>query len=87
MSLLFVEIPIENFTDFFKEVFLKHNKNSQYDYYLHRWNSFQKNYANEVLESYYGLHYLGISPQNNLNYKFEIVNKKLYSIVKLKFNI
>ena len=78
MSLLFVEIPIENFTDFFKEAFLKHNKNSQYDYYLHRWNSFQKNYANEVLE---------ISPQNNLNYKFEIVNKKLYSIVKLKFNI
>lgn len=87
MALLFVDIPIENFTDFLKLNYPKHNNNTQYDYHLHTWNSFQKNFANEILESYYGLHYLGICPQNNSNYRFEVVNKKLYTIAKLKFNI
>ena len=87
MSSLFVDIVIESFTNFFQEVYIKHNKNQTYDIQLHRWNSFQKNYANEILEAYYGLHYLGMCPQDPSKYRFEIVNKKLYSIVKLKYNI
>lgn len=82
-----VEIPIENFTKFFEGIHNNHHNGQQHDYYLHRLNSYQKNYSNQILESYYGLHYMGISQNDKNNYCFSITDKKLYLTSKLKFGI
>ena len=87
MRPLIVDVPIEIFTKFFSDICKKHYAIEQYEFRLHRLNSYQKNYANEILESYYGMHYAGISPKNSENYCFSVVDKKLYMAAKLKFGI
>jgi len=83
---IFVEIPLDNFNSFFEKEYLNHNKSASYYETFHKMSEFKKSYANQILENYYGLHYMGLVQDNN-SYKFTVLNKKLYSIAKLKFGI
>jgi hypothetical protein len=83
---IFVEISADNFNSFFEKEYLNHNKNAPYYETFHKMSEFKKNYASQLLENYYGLHYMGFMQDKN-NYKFTIINKKLYSIAKLKYGI
>jgi hypothetical protein len=93
MKDLFIEIDSEKFNNFLVEVFPKHHSNSEgfLHYIMHRkmhgLDAFQKNYLNEVLENYYGIHYTGISVKNKDNYTFSVVDKKLCSFLKIKFEL
>jgi hypothetical protein len=81
-----VEISIENFNSFFEKEYLNHNKSASYYETFHKMSEFKKSYANQLLENYYGLHYMGICNDNG-KYRFQIMSRKLYSIAKLKFGI
>lgn len=83
---IFVEVPIDIFNSFFEKEYSNHNKNSPYYEPFHKLSEFKKSYANQLLENYYGLHYMGLGKDRD-SYKFTVVNKKLYSIAKLKFGI
>jgi hypothetical protein len=83
---VFVEIPSELFNTFFEKEYLNHNQNTFFHTPFHKLSEFKKIYANQLLENYYGIHYVGLNSESN-TYKFTIINKKLYSIAKLKFGI
>lgn len=81
------EIPADAFNLFFEKEYASHNVNSSsFCEPFHKFSEFKKNFANQFLENYYGIHYIGMLKESN-NYKFTIVNKRLYTTAKLKFGI
>jgi hypothetical protein len=84
-----IEIDSEKFNSFLMEIAPEHNFSDSFLQYishrrLHRLDSFQKNYINQVLENYYGLHYMA---QNNTNYILSVTNKKLCAFFRIKYGL
>jgi hypothetical protein len=85
-----IEVDSDKFNCFLVEVIPHHHKDADnFVAYLkarqlHKLDSFQKAYVNEVLENYYGLHYMA---QNKKNYILSVTNKKLCAFFKLKYGL
>ena len=90
MSDTLIEVNSEKFNSFLLEVIPIHHANADsflsYLSYkkLHALDSFQKAYVNEVLENYYGIHYMA---QNKENYLLSVTNKKLCAFFKIKYGL
>lgn len=85
-----IEVDSEKFNAFLIESILEHHKDADnfvsYLAYkkLHKLDSFQKAYVNQILENYYGLHYMA---QKNENYILSVTNKKLCAFFKIKYGL
>jgi hypothetical protein len=84
-----IEVDSEKFNSFLVEIAPEHNFSESFSQYilhrkLHRLDSFQKNYINEILENYYGVHFL---VQKNENYILSVTNRKLCTFFKIKYDL
>lgn len=90
MNETFIEVDSEKFNSFLIEVIPEHHQDAHnfvsYLTYrkLHKLDSFQKEYVNQILENYYGLHYMA---QKNENYILSVTNKKLCAFFKIKYGL
>ena len=93
MKETFIEIDCTKFNDFLSKVMPNHHSNCNdllnYLIYkkLHGLDVFQKNYINQVLENYYGIHFKGISPRDKEKYFFSVTDKKLCTFFKIQYGI
>jgi hypothetical protein len=94
MSSTFIEITADKFHEFIIENLPKHQTSesliTELSYQrFHSMTSFKKNFINEILNNYYGIHYVGIvnnSPKDNsLTYKLSVTDKKLCTFFLLKY--
>ncbi len=85
-----IEVDCEKFNAFLIESMPEHHKDADnFIPYLafrklHKLDSFQKAYVNQILENYYGLHYMA---QKNENYVLSVTNKKLCAFFKIKYGL
>ena len=93
MNPTFVEISAEKFNEFIIENLPKHNLastsfiNDLAYQKFHSLNSFKKDFINEILNNYYGIHYVGIATTNdqNLVYKLSVTDKNLCTFFLLRY--
>ena len=88
----FIQISVDKFHQFLFEVLPKHLSSNQLidELTFHRFhtlNSFKKNFINEVLNNYYGIHYVGLTNDHNADilYKLQVSDKKLCTFFMLKY--
>jgi hypothetical protein len=82
-----IEISKEKFDDFFREIYPKHHKTeNQHIAEIHRLSAFEKNYVNQIFELNYGFNYAGLSIDKT-NYNLLLVDKKLFSVARIKYGI
>jgi hypothetical protein len=82
-----IEISKDKFDDFFREIYPKHhNIESQNVSEIHRLSAFEKNYVNQIFELNYGFNYAGLSIDKS-NYHLLLVDKKLFSVARIKYGI
>lgn len=85
-----IEVDSEKFNTFLIESIPEHHKDAgNFISYLsfrklHRLDSFQKAYVNQILETYYGLHYMA---HKNESYILSVTNKKLCAFFKIKYGL
>jgi hypothetical protein len=92
MNSTFIEIAADKFQEFIIENLPKHQTSAnlvdELSYQkFHSMNSFKKNFINEILNSYYGIHYVGISSKNdqNLIYKLSVTDRNLCTFFLLRY--
>lgn len=92
MNSTFIQITADKFHEFIIENLPKHQASAQLINELtyqrfHSMNSFKKNFINEILNNYYGIHYVGIACTNDQNiiYKLSVTDKKLCTFFLLKY--
>lgn len=92
MNSTFIEIGADKFHEFIIENLPKHQASAHLINELtyqrfHSMNSFKKNFINEILNNYYGIHYVGIASTNdqNLIYKLSVIDRKLCTFFLLKY--
>lgn len=92
MNSTFIEISADKFHEFIIENLPKHQTSAsllnELSYQrFHSMTSFKKNFINEILNNYYGIHYVGIASTNdqNINYKLSVTDKKLCTFFLLKY--
>jgi hypothetical protein len=91
MSPNFIEVPSDKFHEFILDALPKHHSSQSFLEELnyrkfHTMDSFKKNFINEILNNYYGIHFIGSElTSTNLNYKFTVTNKKLCTFFLLKY--
>jgi hypothetical protein len=87
----FIEITADKFHEFIIESLPKHHASQslidELSYHkFHTMNSFKKNFINEILNNYYGIHYVGCElGTGNLNYKLSVLDKTLCTYFLLKY--
>lgn len=89
----YIELTSEKFNEFLMEALPKHQISDALTTELtyqkfHNLNSYKKNYINDILNNYYGMHYSGLvsdSEQNTLKYKLSVVDKKLCTFFLIKY--
>lgn len=90
----FIEITSEKFHEFLFEVIKKHITSdtllTELNFHkFHTLNSFKKDFLNEILNNYYGIHYVGIAGisvrEPELRYKLSVTDKKLCTFFLLKY--
>jgi hypothetical protein len=85
MKQYFLEIDCEKFNKFLIEALTKHQSsellmNELNNRAFHLMNSYKKDFVNSLLNTYYGIQYIGLSQQENkdpIKYKIGVVDKKL----------
>lgn len=92
MNSTFIEIAADKFHEFIVENLPKHQASASLANELnyqkfHSLNSFKKNFINEILNTYYGIHYVGIATTNdqNLMYKLSVTDRNLCTFFLLKY--
>lgn len=92
MNSTFIEIAADKFHEFIVENLPKHQASAQLINELsyqrfHSMTSFKKNFINEILNNYYGIHYVGIAATNdqNLIYKLSVTDRKLCTFFLLRY--
>ncbi len=94
MSSTFIEITADKFHEFIIENLPKHQTSesllTELTYQrFHSMSSFKKNFINEILNNYYGIHYVGIAGSkagdNLLTYKLSVTDKKLCTFFLLRY--
>jgi hypothetical protein len=93
MSSTFISITADKFHEFLIENLPKHHTSDSLINELsfqkfHSINSFKKDFINEILNNYYGIHYAGISdkPKDEpLSYKLTVTDRKLCTFFLLKY--
>jgi hypothetical protein len=94
MNSTFIEVTADKFHEFLIENLPKHQTSNSLINELsyqkfHSMSSFKKNFINEILNNYYGIHYVGIadvSLKNNfLSYQLSVTDKKLCTFFLLKY--
>ena len=86
-----IEISKDKFDDFFRGIYPKHHKveahfQTQNLSEIHRLSAFEKNYVNQIFELNYGFNYAGLSSDKS-TYHLLLVDKKLFSIARIKYGI
>ena len=88
----FITVPIYKFQEFILECLKKHNASqaltdSLIYHRFHQLDSFKKQFINEILNNYYGIHYVGLVPDthHDLLYKLQVTDKKLCTFFLLKY--
>jgi len=88
----FISVPIDKFNEFIVEALTEHKASKslidQVAYHkFHQLNSFSKQFINEIINNYYGIHYVGLIPdsQHDLIYKLQVIDKKLCTFFLLKY--
>ena len=91
----FIEITSDKFHEFLNEVVKKHLSSdflaTELSYHkFHTLNSYKKDFINEILNNYYGIHYVGIAGisarEPELRYKLTVTDKKLCTFFLLKYD-
>jgi hypothetical protein len=92
MNSTFIEIAADKFHEFITENLPKHqtsiNLVNEFAYQrFHSMNSYKKDFINEILNTYYGIHYVGIATTNDqsLKYKLSVTDKNLCTFFLLKY--
>ena len=86
----FIEITADKFHEFIIENLPKHHSSHSLINELsfqkfHVMNSFKKDFINEILNNYYGIHYVGTTDGTTLTYKLSVTDKKLCTYFLLKY--
>jgi hypothetical protein len=88
---IFIEVTADKFHEFIMEVMPKHvtseNLISELNFHrFHSLSSFKKDFINEIMNNYYGMHYVGMNNSNSeIKYKLTVVDKKLCTFFLLKY--
>ena len=91
MNSKFIQISVDKFNEFILECLPKHHASDSLLNELgfrsfHALDSFKKNFINDILENYYGIHFSGTETiNNNLYYKLLVTDKKLCTFFLLKY--
>lgn len=93
MNSTFIEITSDKFHEFLIENLPKHQTSqsliTELSYQkFHSINSFKKDFINEILNNYYGIHYVGLSDHSKdqpLSYKLSVTDRKLCTFFLLKY--
>ena len=86
-----IEVGSDKFHEFLIEVLPKHHASQSIIDELnfrrfHNINSFKKNFINEILNNYYGMHYVGMSSSiSESSYQLSVINKNLCTFFLLKY--
>jgi hypothetical protein len=86
----FIEVTADKFHEFIIENLPKHHTSESLINELsfqkfHSINSFKKDFINEILNNYYGIHYVGTAANETLTYKLSVTDKKLCTFFLLKY--
>jgi hypothetical protein len=89
----FINISVDKFHEFILEILPKHvtsqNLIDELGYHrFHTLNSYKKDFINEIMNNYYGMHYVGLvtdAPTESLKYKLTVTDTKLCTFFLLKY--
>jgi hypothetical protein len=94
MNSTFIEIAADKFHEFLIENLPKHQASANLVSELahqrfHSMSSFKKNFINEILNNYYGIHYVGMAnislKDNFFTYQLSVTDRNLCTFFLLKY--
>jgi hypothetical protein len=86
----FIEVSADKFHEFIIENLPKHHTSESLINELsfqkfHAINSFKKDFINEILNNYYGIHYVGTTANATLTYKLSVTDRRLCTFFLLRY--
>lgn len=90
----FIEVSADRFQEFILDALPKHHTSASLldelsFHKFHSLGSFKKDFINQILNNYYGMHYVGLVNGNfrdlDFKYKLAVTDKKLCTFFLLKY--